>query len=242
MNQKIIWPMLAVLGLWILAIISATLPPEKPLPAAIPPAPSITCPAPKPPIITLVPKTENIDYDFYKSSTYLTALSKIQGVIPLQPDMVTQGLRSDHPQIRSQIKWDGVIEKRSNQVCFWPKEIIVDIHLYPKIYIASELDHERCVAEILEHELTHVKIDRKIINEHLDDLYIALKKGIQDIGIIGPIDFDKSNAAAQEASHPLGKIVQTWVDLLMKENHWQQKQLDTMAEYERVSKICRDAQ
>src|ERR1043166_9415082 len=98
MNQKIIWPMLVVLGLWILAIISATLSPEKPYPSAASPIhPPFICPAPKPPIITLVPKTEEIDYDFYRSTSYLTSLSQIYGKA-LQPDMVTQGLRTDHPQ------------------------------------------------------------------------------------------------------------------------------------------------
>lgn len=200
----------------------------------------ITCRVAKAPQINVNPTSQSIVYDYSKTSAELNHMQS-NTVSPYAPDadVTTGGLREDRPQTRIEVRWNVLEYPREELVCLSYNLIDVEIQLHPKIYIAKDFGADRaCKAAILEHERKHVKIDRQVTNKYARLIGSALKRAIDDIGALGPYNKEDLPAMQKLMVEHVNRAAQSYDLQLEKEMRARQAEVDSLAEYERVSKLC----
>jgi hypothetical protein len=126
-----------------------------------------------------------------------------------------------------------------NQACLWYTEINVDISLAPQIYIARENGRRGpCREAVLEHERRHVKVDRAVMNDYAADLGRALQNTVNEVGAVGPVDPAKLNDWTADLENRVTRVIEAHTKAMEATMDAKQMQVDSMAEYDRVSGIC----
>lgn len=203
-------------------------------------ADAVTCKVKDAPRINVTPRSQAIAYDFDKSSAQLSGL-KSDTISPYAPDadVTTGGLRADQPEIRLEVRWHILEYPTLNLVCLSYSQIDVDITLKPKIYIAKEFGADRrCRAAILEHEKKHVTVDREVMNKYALKIGQSIKAAIDEIGALGPYRKDQQKAVQQDMIQHIQNASKRYNLQMEKEMKARQAEVDSLAEYQRVSKIC----
>ncbi len=204
-------------------------------------AADVRCTVPKPPVIQVLPKTADIRYDYSRTTDQLTSMgSNTVNPYAANLDTTTGGLRSDAAKIASNIKMGTQTYPALNVGCIWYDSIVVNIALNPVIYIAKEYQQEPCKSAITEHEIKHVSVDREVMNKYALEIGRAIQSSVNQAGALGPFN------AQEMPQHQdrLIKHIQSAIDsqqlMLEKEMRQRQGQIDSIQEYQRVSKICKD--
>lgn len=200
----------------------------------------LACTVPQAPQVMVRVTTDQIDYDFSQTAKALTAL-KGDTLSPYAPgaDTVSGGLREDHPAIKSEIKWQVMYEERSDQACMWYDSITINIHLDPKIYVAREFNVGACREEILRHERKHVDIDQTVMNKYGRKIGEAVQKAVDAAGAVGPFRYSNIEEMKGMASNHIESAINSQKLLMEKEMRQLQGQVDSLAEYERISAVCK---
>ncbi len=201
------------------------------------------CTVPEAPQIGVTPSSAPIEYEFNLSSAELNGF-RSNTVNPYAPsaDTTTGGLRHDRPRIATEVEW-GIMSYPGRQVsCLWYKSIKVTIDLSPKIYIASEHDNPVCRAAIVEHEVKHVDMDRLLINQYAYGIGTAVKQAVDQVGPMGPYNYHELEGVREKLTEHIYNAVDSQKFLLHQEMSRRQAEVDSLAEYERVNKICDKAE
>lgn len=201
----------------------------------------VTCSVPKAPMIQVLPKTKDIVYDYSQTTRQLTARRTTSpGPYGSNIDTATGGLRADQISTSSNIKMGTMTYQTQNAGCIWYDEVTVNINLNPVIYVAKEYQKEPCKGAILKHELRHVEVDRFVVNKYAQEIGAAIQSAVNKVGAVGPFAAaDMSRQQDQLIKHIQGAI-KSQEHLLNQEMRTLQSQVDTLEEYDRISKICKD--
>lgn len=200
------------------------------------------CELPQSPRIVVTPRTDDIKYHMNMSSAQLSR-KKSDTVSPYAAgtDSTTGGLRVDKPKISMDIRWKISQNKRTGKACIWYDRIDIDIHLRPEIYIAQDFSYSPCKEAIIEHELKHVTVDRKVMNKYAREIGNALRQAVDRVGAIGPYDASAVEATQTKMGEYIQATVNSFQGRLNSEMDARQQKVDSLQEYERISKICHAA-
>lgn len=204
-------------------------------------AADVKCNVPKAPVIQVLPQTADIRYDLTKSTKDLTA----QGSNTVNPyaanvDSTTGGLRSDSIKMKSGIKMGTRSYPSLNVGCLWYDSVVVNIYLNPVIYVAREYQKEPCKSAIMQHELKHVTVDREVMNKYANEIGRAVQNAVNQAGAMGPFNLNEMSAHQDRLMGHVQSAINSQELMLEKEMRSRQAKVDTLEEYERVSKICKD--
>lgn len=204
-------------------------------------ASEVVCTVPKSPMIQILPKTSEVKYDYSKTTKQLTQ----QGSNTVNPyaanvDTTTGGLRSDSPKMRSNVKMGTLTYPGLKVGCIWYDTIEVNIELNPVISIAKEFQKEPCKSAIIKHELKHVSVDREVMNKYANQIGLSVKSAVNQAGALGPFNISEMNAHQDRLIEHIQSAINSQQLALDKEMRQKQAQVDSLAEYEQVSKVCKD--
>lgn len=197
-----------------------------------------TCTVPKAPTISINATTQEIRYDYSRTEAQLTAM-KSDTINPYAPgtDTATGGLRQDKPEMKMNVRV-GYRGTKNGPTCFWYDSIVVQIELKPVIYIARENQSGSCGAAILEHEKKHIAVDHRVANSFAATVGEVVRNAVNEAGALGPYNADRIDATQKMMIEHIQSAVQSRQLAYESDMRRQQAQVDTLAEYERVSKIC----
>ncbi|MCB9996591.1 MAG: hypothetical protein H6869_09165 [Rhodospirillales bacterium] len=201
---------------------------------------TMLCSVPAAPAISVVPTTAPVAYEFNLTSEELGRF-KSNTVNPYDPgtDTATGGLRHDRPAIKTRVQWGIQQDPARQTACLWYDKIEVTIELSPKIYIASERTKDSvCRDAIIDHELKHVDVDRDVINKYAMDIGLAVKDAVDGAGAMGPYNYHQLDTVKKQLVGHITAAVESKKLLLHQEMARRQAGVDSLEEYERVSKIC----
>lgn len=206
-------------------------------------ASTMTCTVPKAPEIVINPVSAPIAYEFNLTSAQLDTF-KSSTINPYAPgiDTSTGGLRHDRPVVKTEVQWGVQHDQRRTAACLWYEKITVNIELSPKIYIArEERNNKVCREAIKGHELKHVEVDRQVINQYAMDIGRAVKTAVDGAGAMGPYAYnDLAEVQERLVAHVRAAVdsrkLQLYQDMARR-----QAEVDSLEEYERISKICKES-
>lgn len=178
-------------------------------------------------------------YDKSKSTQELGA-ADISTISPYGADKETQtlGLMSGNVRIstNSETTWSTL----GSQSCISYKKINITIHNSPTIFIAKEIKDNLCRHNsTLVHEEKHVTTDKVILKKYTSIIRRAVRKAVSKIGTIGPIKTPNIDTTRKEMSKKISVAMQPVLDQMHKERARKQQKVDSLKEYERLSKRCR---
>lgn len=207
------------------AIVALTLMPVSALAAV--------CKIDQTPVVDIELKSEEILYDFDRSAAELNAMRGV-GV-----DATTGGLRKDNQSVAlSHLSWMFQEHQRAKTGCLAFDRIVVTIQLRPEIYIAREYTTGQCRDEILRHEQRHVEVDRIVVNKYARLIGEAVQGAVDRTGVLGPFPIQNLQAEKDRTSHLIQETIRQQTQAMQREMRVRQAEVDTLEEYERVSRIC----
>lgn len=204
----------------------------------------VACSVPKAPEIRVNLTTDPVDYDFNRDKVELTAMKGNNGANPYAPgtDTATGGLRSDRPETGVGIRWGYEEYPTLGALCFWYDSVDINVALHPKIYVAKDFNTNTCRQAILEHEMKHIAVDREIINDYGKTMGEAVRRAVGNAGALGPYSVQDQKKIEEQLTAYIDNIVKEQNELMHGKMKARQAEVDTLGEYERVSKICDDAE
>ena len=203
---------------------------------------TVQCTVPAPPQIIVNPVSAPVQYEYGLSREQLGSF-KSSTVNPYAPgtDTATGGLRHDRPVVKTSVHWKTMTYPDQNVSCLWYDKIEIAIELQPKIYVAKENNNPICRNAILDHEHRHVAVDRAVINRYAANIGKAVKTAVDSIGAMGPYNAHEMEDVRQNLVHHIESTVDAQQMMLHQEMKREQTKVDSLEEYERVSKICQEA-
>ncbi|AEP10130.1 hypothetical protein MICA_1819 [Micavibrio aeruginosavorus ARL-13] len=202
----------------------------------------MVCPPGVPPVININPVSNPIQYDFSKKSADLTAaMRRENNYNPYagMADTATGGMRHDEVVTSLSIEWQIFESPDLGQACMQYKSVSVTVTLSPVVYVAQEFSKPPCRDAVIEHELKHIEVDRRIMNAYVQAVGTLVKRAVDQTGVIGPV----SIAAVEDyKTTTLEQVKQAMRDrkaALEQDQYNLQAEVDSRAEYDRISAICK---
>ena len=193
------------------------------------------------PVINVAPQTHPILYDFDTSSLALSRLQRDkQSPYGIGADTATGGLRHDQPQYKLVVYVESDFDPNSGLYCLWYRKIDLEITLQPKIFVAREFNQGNCRTAIIEHEQKHVVVDRLLINKYAKKVGAELSSIISNIGAEGPFPLRDALATRRKMIAAVKKIIEEEQRAHIQELNTLQNQIDSLEEYQAVSKHCQN--
>ncbi len=200
---------------------------------------SIQCTVPKAPQIVVNPVTHDIKYNYSYSSEELSRVDT-GSVSPYAPnvDASTGGLRHDTPLIETSLSWGVKTYRHAGASCMWYDKISVTITLRPEIYVSKDYKSDSCREAILQHEERHVQVDRIVMNRYAQELGIALQNKLKSVGAVGPYNESRQDEMQAAMTQYIEDTINAQEAKIQEEMKGLQAQVDSLSEYETISKIC----
>ena len=192
------------------------------------------CKADAPTKINILPGTDNIKYDHSLNVMQLSS-KHTDTDSPYDNSVVqhTLGLMSGSIGLSAKSEI-GFIRKGKKQ-CLYFKEIQVNIHVSPTIYIANDYKRNGCMyKEIKEHELKHVKVDRKVINKYSNKVGHKILEIIDEMPVVGVIHKKDSEIAAERMRNYVKEKILYINNQMLDERKRRQNMVDSLEEYQRL--------
>lgn len=197
---------------------------------------SVACPAFKPPSIELVIQQAPVSYEFGKP---LAALERLQSSRrTIQGGKGSHVLGLAHVKLVSQVQFTVSIARLPDgSFCAAPATVRANFGVAEsRVLVARELPRGSCIhGEVLAHEMRHVEVDRALLQEYTPKIRAAMDETVERIGSVR----DRNDKA-------ILAMIKSRIESGMKASFRQfeaarnqrQEQVDTPAEYDRVSRSC----
>ncbi len=204
-------------------------------------AQSVECQAKTVPRINVIPKTENIKYDFTKTKAQLNSVD-VDTISPYGPQHKTtvSGLMSGSIQVRTQAEFIHEKYEQADLGCVYLKNINVEVKIDPTIFIAREYKNGSCYHNaVLNHERKHVREDQLIVNKYVGRIGRSLQdliKGKTDG--FGPYQLDRLDSVQKNVEQAVNQVVTRYNDDMNKERRRRQQAIDSLEEYESIGSRC----
>lgn len=129
--------------------------------------------------------------------------------------------------------------EQAGQTCLWMSDAKVIVTYAPEILIVRDYQPSTCrYRTTMEHELRHVNTDIITLNEFLPVIKNAVQIRASQLGTLGPFDSNNTKMQQQMMHQNLQQTLKLAVDRMMQVRQLRQQQIDTRAEYLRLSGAC----
>ncbi len=204
---------------------------------------SIVCQPIRAPEITVTASSTKMEADHSRSIAELsTPIPGVKrGASPYGDGVpvMTEGLMLGSVKMPGNFSF--ITQKNANgQGCIHIDKVNVRIEINPKIYIAREYVPGTCYYNaIMEHEKKHVAVERFIVDKYTRVIGEVLKKNIDARGyVFGPFPAQHMDIAKNDLSKFLSAVVEPYAKRMEAERERLQSEVDSLAEYERVQRMC----
>ncbi len=104
------------------------------------------------------------------------------------------------------------------------------------IYVARELPQNSCIfGEVLSHEMKHIAVDEQLLREYAP----TLNRRLEAVAArMKPVRARSKDQAMRALLLPVNSLLRQMLQEFGQERERRQSQVDTLAEYERVSRSC----
>ncbi len=202
---------------------------------------SVSCPNPPTTKINIIPHTEKVKYDYKQSLKEIQEYST-DTVDPygFHGTTITQGFMSGEIGLDHKVTLGQVTNSRRGYSCIWYKDITINITIDPTIVIAKELYNDRCMRKaILDHELKHVRVDRKIVNKYANLIGAKLMSELKTRGFsAGPMHIKDTVIASKKMQRVVNQIIELEYKKLSIDRQESQRAVDNLEEYKSVDNKC----
>lgn len=191
--------------------------------------------------IEIIPKSNDIKYDFTKNKSELSAFD-IDTLSPYAENIKTEigGLMKGGIKIRHSYKYGVRTNTTTGQVCMWYDKIKVDIVINPKILIAKEYKEGTCKHQaVMTHEMKHIMKDREISSIYSKKIRDALYEHVKEKSYIGPVDEDKMAQLDIYMKSSIKTVIGKVKQEMIKQRKQEQMLIDNINEYNAVSDFCK---
>jgi len=104
------------------------------------------------------------------------------------------------------------------------------------VYVARELPQGTCIhAEVLNHEMKHIAVDEQLLREFGPTIKRRLETALSQMK---PVRARSKEQAMNAVRQPIDAVLRQMMQEFGRERDKRQAQVDTVAEYERVSRAC----
>lgn len=190
--------------------------------------------------IDVIWSSDTITYDNSKSQNQLSNMP-IDTKSPYSSHVATKvgGLMQGGLEVTTNMNISKISNPILKQSCLWLKNISIEIHINPTIFVASEYPKDSCMYNaVLEHEMKHIKVDREVATAYQEQLRSMASAIAQQIGVVGP----KREIEVEITHKKIIKYVEgnmtKVTDKMYEQRRRLQQKVDTLEEYERVQKKC----
>jgi hypothetical protein len=155
-------------------------------------------------------------------------------------DMRTGGYASSGWELQmDSVVYGKGIDQFNAYLCPYVVESNINILMRTEIKIAREYPPGSCEYDAIDaHEYKHYQVNRYVLEQAVERLRIDLPAIIRDLEMEGYVGRSKFEERAEVIKVALQDVIQIYVrDQIRKEMEELNKQVDTPAEYERVSKL-----
>lgn len=198
------------------------------------------CPDKGYPSIAIALSSDPIQYDFTKNKAQLRSF-KIDTKSPYDQHAHTEvgGLMNGEISVNTNVTFGWSTQGRNQETCYWYDQIQVRMHIDPTILVASDHPQGTCMhSSILEHEMKHIKVDRKVLQKYKDLIESDLNRVVAKVGTIGPVSKGSSDKIRERMMAVVEKTVATRTQAMYAERRTLQQAVDSLDEYERVASRC----
>lgn len=198
------------------------------------------CKASRAPRVHIDTSTDQISWDFTKSEKQLNKF-EIDTVNPYGSNVITDvgGLMQGGIELKESMRLSTLTHKGLNQICYWYDTITVSLHIKPTIFIAKEFPRNTCRHNaIKQHELTHVKVDREIVNKYASLIGKAMQQELDRQFVYGPYMVSQSGQVEAYLKGRIENILKSYSKKMDEERKTRQQAVDSLKEYERVNNLC----
>lgn len=201
------------------------------------------CEMPAPTQIDVIPKTLDIRYDYSKTMAQIQAYQSQSSTIDPHSfggTSIMQGFMRGGISAAPRVLVKYATYDSYNAACAWYDKIEVVLEIDPTIVIAREVYNDRCMREgVLDHEMKHIKVDRKIVNKYAKQIGQKLYKELQVRGFKSQmVPSSMITSVVQRMQQTVIQLVQHEVKKMELERIDIQRTVDSKEEYERVSNLC----
>ncbi|MGQ0528063.1 MAG: hypothetical protein ACT4OY_08580 [Alphaproteobacteria bacterium] len=201
------------------------------------------CSMPKATEISVVPVSAPIVYDYSKG------LKEMQGThtdtinpYDFRTEVRTQGLMSGSLKIEPQVHIGWQILPSEGTGCLWYDKVTISIQMAPTILLAREVFHDQCMKRaVMEHEMKHVNVDRQLVNKYSKIMGEHVNAALEERGFMaGPVPEGEMKAVMKRMQNIVFQVITHEFKKMELEQAEAQQSVDTVADYERVSRVCPD--
>lgn len=204
-------------------------------------AQSVECKAKTVPYINVIPKTENVKYNFTQTKAQLNSVD-VDTISPYGPQHKTtvSGLMSGSIQVRTQVEFIHEKYAQADLGCVYLKNINVEVKIDPTIFIAREYQRGSCYHNaVLGHERKHVREDQLIVNKYVGRIGRALQDLIKGKNEgFGPYRLNRLSDVQKNIQGAVNQVVTRYNDDMNKERRRRQQAIDSLEEYESIGARC----
>lgn len=204
-------------------------------------AATMLCPT-HPAATVTVSMTEKPPVFINNISTTQLSNQKVDTVVPRKHDEVftTGGITNGKISAGFKIGYRRLVNPQNGEACLWSDKIEVSVSYDPTVYIASEYKPGTCrYNSIAEHEMRHVTTDIITLRQYVPSLRDAVRRTAETFGtqhVPNPADIERRQ---KDMSDRVQDTMTRIADQMERARAQRQQQIDTRAEYLRLSNMCR---
>ncbi len=152
---------------------------------------------------------------------------------------IVNGLTNSKIEVATETSFKGATYPLLKKTCMWVDEINVNISYTPIIYIYNGYNYGSCkYDEVMKHELRHVNTDISTLNEYANYFQETAINTSKSIASTAPIDSSTTDAYQKKLSQAIATSMQNATEQMKKSITVKQRQIDSRAEYDRLSRTC----
>jgi len=202
----------------------------------------ITCKVKKSPEITVSASDTTVQYDHSRTQAQLDNF-EVDTISPYAAGTQTHvgGLMSGEVSVNQSMQFVKETYPALNTGCLLINKLHIKMHIKPTIFIAREFPKTGCMyAAVMEHEKKHIQVDRAIINKYSNMIGKGVTEAMNRIGYAhGPYKISQLNGQQNYLNDKINNIIKKYADAMTVERQKLQQQVDSLAEYERVTNLCK---
>ncbi len=198
---------------------------------------AVGCPNPPVPKLNFSMKKTKTRFDLSKNTQQLTRESKKNGGASA-PGWINEGIMSTKfPNYQITAKVNSMTYPKLGKACHWVEEVNFFWVFQPTISIANEYKKGSCKYNtIIAHERQHVKIDIAVLLKHKDKIKRNLEIQTSRPIATGLIDSNNNINLLNIVEKKLKPVI----DKMVGERVSRQGKIDTVEEYTRLGKQCKN--
>ncbi len=202
--------------------------------------PAAWCRPDKPARVDVRAGSENIRWDFSKSTDQLKNFDiDTKNPYGNHGHFEVGGLMKGGINMEQTMRFSSLTHQGLRQICVYYDSVSVRFNITPTIYIANKHRPGTCKHNaIKEHEMKHIAVDRKIVNKYAALVGRMIKAEIDRAAVYGPVSIAQANQVQNHMKKTMENILRTASNKMEAERAILQQQVDSREEYDRVSRQC----